>query len=483
MKRVGGVVLAAALVLPAAAGAQRKPSNTMHTNSAELYINQARKENRDAEKRELLQKALAKVQEGIAARPDNPKPYLLAGQIQLMLGNLASADSMLDKAEELYPEYRKETENDRMQAWIRGYNAGIMAVRDEKVDDAITLFEEAHTIYDGRPGALLNLAPLYSRKGNHDKAAAAYRQSLEILRNPPSTLPAEEQAQWKEFEEAASFNLATLYASTNRNDEAVAAYRDFLARHPGHALGLSNMAVVLTRMGKADEAAKVYHDLLGQNLEAEEYFGIGVGLFRANDYTTAAEAFRKAIAKNPYLRDAHYNLAQALYAHSSEVLEERGKVAAAQQKSFDEKLRPLYQELAETTEKLLAIDPASRNGHALLANAYRGLSDISAGAAATEFKNKTLTVLKSMDEGLPFEVTDIAASGEGEETLINGRVVNLKGTAGAPVKLKFTLVDAAGTSVGTGEIAINLPEVQGDAPFTVKIPARSAAGWKYEIIK
>jgi len=481
--RVGALVLAVALVLPVAATAQNKPSNTMHTNSAELYLNQARKENRDEEKRELLEKALARAREGIAARADNPKAYLLAGQIQVMLGNLASADSMLDKAEELYPDYKDETENERMQAWVRGYNAGVTAMQANNVDEAITQFEQADAIYRGRPGALLNLAQLYSRKADHEKAAASYKASLDILRNPPSTLNDQEKAQWKEFEEAASFNLATLYASTNRNEDAVTAYQDFLARHPGHALALSNMAVVLTRMGKSDEAAKVYTDLLNQDLEAEEYFGIGVGLFRAHQYTTAIEAFKKAIGKNAYIRDAYYNLAQALYAHASEILEERGKAPAAEQKSFDAKLRPVYEELAGTTEKLLDLDPASRNGHALLANAYRGLSDVSAGAAATEFKNKTLTVLKSMDEGLPFEVTEVTATVEGEATKISGRVVNLKGTAGTPVKLKFTLVEGSGAPLGSGEASVNLPEVQGDAAFTVTIPVKASAGWKYEIVK
>ena len=103
----------------------------------------------------------------------------------------------------------------------------------------------------------MNLGNLYARANNTEKAAASYRQALEILRGPErKALNAADEKQWAQWEEAAAFNLAQVLAQGNKDSEAAQAYQDYLARNPTNAIARSNLAIVLTRMGKKDEAAK-----------------------------------------------------------------------------------------------------------------------------------------------------------------------------------------------------------------------------------
>jgi tetratricopeptide (TPR) repeat protein len=483
MKRLSTFLLGLVLLAPGIASAQTRPSTTMHTTSASLYFDRARRTNRPEEKKELLEKALGFAMEGIKAKPDNARAYLIAGQIQAQLGDAAAADQMFDKAEELWPEYQKETENERMQVWVKAYNAGVLAMRENNVDEALKQFEQADAVYSKMPGARLNLGQIYARKQQNDKAIAAYRGALEILRGPGRKgLKAEDEAQWKEFEEAATFNLAQLLATTGKKDEALVEYRNFLERDPSNATVRANMAVILREQGKTDEAAKIYSDLLSTDLPAGEYFSVGVGLFRSGQFDAAANAFRKALAKSPHMRDASYNLAQALYSRAGELDEQRLRAKGADVAPLNAQLIQIYNEIADLTTRLRLVDPANRNVIALQSRAYRGLGEVDAAASAS-WKNKNLDVLKAND-ALIFEVQDVTIATVGDEVQISGSVVNAKGTTGAPVKLRIYFLGANGQTLGTPqEVTVALPEVQRAAPFRVSLKtAEDVAGWKYEIV-
>jgi tetratricopeptide (TPR) repeat protein len=485
MKRVGLIALTILTATPVWAAAQSKPASTMHTNSAELYFEKGIRSKNEAEKRQMFEKTLELARQGIAARADNPKAYLIAGRALMLLGNVLAADSMFDKAEALWPEYIKETENDRLQAGARAFNAGVLALRDNKADEALVAFQTADAVWVNRPTAKLNIAQIYTRKNQPEQAAAAYRGALEVLRGPARKgLKAEEEKQWKEFEEAATFNLAQILASQGKNEEALATYRDFLSRTPDNPVVMGNMAVVLSRMGKTDEATQIFTRLLAMDLSDIEFFNVGVGLFRANQYVPASEAFRKAVSKNPHLRDAYYNMAQAQYALARELNDERDKVKAdaVKVKAVDAKLQPVLAELAQVTEKLRSIDPASRNAHIIQAYAYRSLGDITTGATSTEWKNKTLATLTASDK-LTFDVQDVSIGVVGEDIQLAGAVVNLKGKPGDPVKLRFTFLGRNGQELATQEVTAALPEVQGATPFKVTFKSKDeVAGWKYVVL-
>jgi len=484
MKRFGGVLIAAAMLAPAMASAQTRPSGGSDINSAEVYLDKARQSRNDKDRKDATERALASAQKAIAAKPDNPRAYLLAGQAHTLLGNILAADSMYDQAERLWPEYAATTERDRMQLWIRSYNAGIVAMNANNNAEAIAAFELADAIHAKRPTARLNLAKLYAQTNQLEKAADMYRKSLEILRGSQQGLKPEEIQQWKTFEEAATFNLAQLLASTGKNEEAITEFKEFLTRNPTHTQAKVNLAVVYSRLNRTADAAKLYEELLSQDLTDVEFFNVGVGLYRSTQPVLAGEAFRKAIAKNPYMREAQYNLAQVLYAAANKLQEEKGTAKGEAVKAIDAKLLPIYTQMLDVTEKLRAIDPSSRNVLALRAQALRAMADLTTDAkASTDFRTKTLEVLK-LHEALKFDVEAVALTpGAGDVMELNGTIVNLNGKAGESVKLRVHFIGKSGQTIGSQDVTVSLPAVQGGAPFKATITTKEeVAGWKYEVL-
>jgi Tfp pilus assembly protein PilF len=331
----------------------------------------------------------------------------------------------------------------------------------------------------------VNLGQVYARQNQPDKAIAAYRGALAIMSagEYQQGLKPEEAAQEKELEEIVIFNLGQLLASTGKNEDAVATYREFLKRNPNHAQVKSNLAVVLTRMGQSEEAASIYNELLAQELSAEEFFEVGVGLFRATQHEAASNAFRKALSKNPHMRDALYNLAQAAYSRAAELEGQKSGAASDSTAAINARLFPLYTEIAEITEKLRAIDPANRTVLALQSRAFRTLADLTPDASAsTDWRNKTLAVLK-VHEALVFTVEDVAMTTTGDAVKIRGTVVNQKGTAGQTIKLRVHAIGANGQTLGTTEVSVALPEVQGASSFTADLkPGQPVLGWRYEVV-
>src|SRR5690606_27425996 len=83
MRRSALLILAAALAMPAAVEAQKKPSNSLHTRSMTLYLTEARNSSHPDDKRAALAKALEVGLEGAQKDGDNPQVWYLLGQTYL----------------------------------------------------------------------------------------------------------------------------------------------------------------------------------------------------------------------------------------------------------------------------------------------------------------------------------------------------------------------------------------------------------------
>ncbi|MEX2282369.1 MAG: hypothetical protein WEE89_07785 [Gemmatimonadota bacterium] len=183
------------------------------------------------------------------------------------------------------------------------------------------------------------------------------------------------------------------------------------------------------------------------------------------------------------MRDAYYNLAQAVYGLATELEEQKMKTTGAAVKPIDEKLIVNYQEIGELAEKLRAIDPANRNLLALQSRAYRGLSDLNSDVKVqTEWKNKLLAVLTAND-AMTFMVENVTLTLGAGEVSLSGGVVNLKSTAGQPARIKVHFIGKDGSTIESQDVTVTLPEVQGATPFKATIKTdKPVAGWKYEVI-
>lgn len=486
MKRYSGLVFTLALLVPGVASAQKKPSNNMHTRSALVYLENARKETVEADRTRYYQQALEVAQEGARKEPDNARVWLLMGQAQLGLEQLAAADSAFDRAEQLYPEYAQEIAPFRENAWVGAYNGAISKLQAGDIDGALAGLQQADLIYQGRPEALVITGQLHHERGNTAEAEHAYRAALAVLRGPARQgLDAEEEQKWQKNEEEMVERLAGLYADSERHEEAATLYREFLQQQPDNVGAQSNLAVVLTRMGREAEAAPLFNQLLErQDLDGSTLFNIGVGLFRAEQYEPAVRAFERAATATPHSHDAVYNLGQAIYAHTSELEDARKAAPAAEAAKFNQQLAPLYTRMGEVAERLLAMDPANANMLMMLAHSQRGRAEVASDKAAADKWRRAAMGTLERHQALPFDVGGIQlVHGDGSITVM-GRMLNLKAAEGSPLRIRFMLLDAQGNTVAAQEVSAPAAAAGEPARFTVDIEApETATYWKYELLK
>jgi tetratricopeptide (TPR) repeat protein len=487
MNRLRGLILAVlalALAAPTLAEAQQgsRPTNNVYTRSATLYLDRANRNPRPEEQRALWEQALEQSLLGTQNDPGNPNVWRLAGTAYIRLGDYVRADSMFRRAEALWSPYEEVT-RERSNAWITAFNAGVANVAQNNFEAAVEQMKRADVIYDRRPGARLQLGSLYTRMGETEKAVEAFRGALDIVRGPArENLSARDERQWREFEEIAAFNLAQILATAGRDAEAIEAFTDFLEREPGNVTAQQNLAVVLTRAGRAGEATQIYTELLARgDLQDRDYMAIGLGLFRAERFDRAEEAFAKALELNPYLRDARFNQTQSIYARAVALERERESARGAEQTRLQAELRDLFEELRVAAEALLELDPLSRNTMLLLARAHRGLADVAVDdRSADAARAKSLEVLRRED-GTPFFVTELEVR-PGDEVSIRGKVQNAKAPAGQPIGLTITLLDKAGAPVAEEAVTVPAPAPEETASFEVTVkPSGEFAGWRYRV--
>ena len=483
MNRWGTTVLVAAAVLAPAAAEAQKPSNNMHTRSAETYLSQAEREPVIADKHEFLKKALEAAFAGVETAPDNPRSWFQAGQAYVGLKDWAGADSAFDRAEQLYPEYAKEIDPVRQNAWVEAYNSGVTSLQANNIEEAIRSLTVANMLYDKRPEAMVTLGSLHMQQGNAAEAESIFRAALAVLRGPQrGSLSEQERTTWAEDELTVAMRLANLYAQQEKFAEAEQVYRDLLESQPGNAMARANLATVMSRAGKTEEAAAAYRELLAaDDLSEGTLFNIGIGLFRAQDFAQAAAAFERVIVINPVSHESLYNLGQSLFAHAGALDAEKDAATGAKAAELNAELARLNQALRTAAEELLELDPTNRNAMMMLAQAQRSLAELGTGDADA-LRREALATLEA-HAALPFEVSNITVVPAEGTLQIHGQVTNLKAAPGTPLVFRFSAIDRDGNELAGEDVTVPAPAVDesGNFQVTLSVPDQ-AAGWKYAVI-
>jgi tetratricopeptide (TPR) repeat protein len=110
--------------------------------------------------------------------PGNPIHHYLAGIARARLDRYEEADSLLTRAEEIYPAYELEVEPVRRSTWAEAFNEGTEAWADGDVERAIEAWRGAATMYALEPRAHQSLASALVREGRRQEAIEVYREAL-----------------------------------------------------------------------------------------------------------------------------------------------------------------------------------------------------------------------------------------------------------------------------------------------------------------
>ncbi|MGD2217789.1 MAG: tetratricopeptide repeat protein [Gemmatimonadales bacterium] len=461
---------------------QQRPREGVYSQKAREYIERARDEEDPQDKRGYYGYALRQLREGIAAEPDNPNYYLMAGQLSVEVGDYAGADTLWDRAACLWQPYAMRIDGLRTVAWSDYIEQANELLAAGETEAAMDLYVKAYAINDREPHTIFQVASYdvqmaqmaeddSTRQALMDEARWGFREALAATGRSES-LTEEERG---EFYWTASTNLAQILAFEGRLLEAAAVLEEFLEMYPDHADARSGLAsylamhVVALRDSSelvADEAAKEsllteataveervleqYRALLsmeGATFEADRYHQMGIGLYELGSYDEAVVAFKQALELEPYRAESLEYVCHALYQAER------------------------YDSLLVVAGQLVERYPANGDFLVLLAHAWRGNDD----------SQRALEVLQ-LRETLPFQLAPVTLEGGA----IFGELRNLGLEPGTSITVAFDFYDSGGNVIGRGTLEMPAPPEQEAVPFRVApddglVPG--VTGFTYSVIE
>ena len=438
------------------------PRDDDFTRSAEQHLGMVEDGMAETEARTHYQAAAQAAQQAIQADSTNPKAYLLAAQANLGLDDYETAGEMFDEAERLRPIYELETERTRELAWIEKYQEAAPLVNAGEYDAAIALFEQANDIYQGRPEVMLTLGQIYAQTGEYDLAVENLQGAQAIIQSDRiEQMDSATAASWREQGDELPVMIAQTLVNAEQYDEAVTALEGLLEEDPENVAYLRTLGTTLVRMEQTDSAQAVFNRILAiDGLPSSDYYQIGIGLYQAEEYTQAADAFEKAVDASVNDRDAIEMWARSLVA--AYPTGEGGPTPPA----------GALEELRSASERWVELDPNNRNGFLILAQTANRLGD---GDTAREMVGRI--------EQFPVTVENLqlqrSSMGGG---MVTGAVQNISATQGQTATVEVTFYDAAGSVMGVEQAMVQIPATDAQAAFRVEMDTDAyVGGYSYEI--
>jgi eukaryotic-like serine/threonine-protein kinase len=265
------------------------------------------RQGRPAEARALLSACLAD-------RSDFVWLYLLRGFAQEELQAWAAADADFQKASQL--------PLDDNARYVLAVNRGVLRVRQERFEDAVTDLKAAIERKPRAYQAYVNLAQAYRRLGKMDLALEQLNRAVELEPGLAHLYRLRARLRMERNEQApalADFDLAIQRENTNspyqvddhvergrlllsgaEYAKALNSFDAALALQKDHSLGQRLRAEALFRLGRFDEVIRVFDRYLETGKPQEPvYRGRGLARAELGQYPGAIEDFTKALELNP----------------------------------------------------------------------------------------------------------------------------------------------------------------------------------------
>jgi tetratricopeptide (TPR) repeat protein len=385
------------------------------------------------------------------AQATNAAAWYYLGRVALMQGNPVEADSAFTKAQDLAPACEIDITQYRQNNWAMLANAAIDFQKKGQADSAMALFRDANFLFRGLPHVYSNMGVLFANSNREDSAAVYFQTALAL---------AEKDTSLVEDRNAAALNLAVMYQRLNKHVEAISALRRYLAWRPDDNDARKALSGSFRAAGMVDSAAALDLALVAQfskgdldSLDTSDLMAVGVAAFNAENYPKADTAFSKTVSRNPWSRDARYNLANTYFAMKNN------------------------EKLIEQATKLLEIEPMNEDALRLLGQGQRGLK-----------REDDMIKTAGRLVGLPFTIEISSFQMNQATAKLVGEAIGRSpmDEAGRPIKtapmtIEVEFVDAGGAVVDTREITV--PVLASTVRHPIQLDAKGAgiAGWRYRV--
>ena len=404
---------------------------------------------------------LVLIDEAIAegTEDENPLAFLQKGQAHMFRREYVEADLAFDRAEELYPDYFTEagmgpvsTGEARNGAWTMAFQEGAEFLAQQDFSSAAEYFQLANELYSRRPEAFMNLAVAMQSTGDIDGSIQAWYDAVGVMENPEFTPEdPEDVAQWNSYLPMSRGNLGSLLSSIpERAEEAIDILQAVVEEDPSNSNAQGTLAMLLARSGEGADAMAIFDIILADEEGSwQDYYNAGITLYQAEDWDRSALAFQKLLVRAPMYRDAMDYRVWSLFQSEQ------------------------YAEQIEVSAALLEIDP---NNETILRFHYQALSQEGRGEEAQPTLDKLL--------GLQFAMDALTLAPAQEGGSVSGYLINKAVDPGTDIKLLFTYYDASGAAIGTTDIEIEAPDLEGETTFSASFEADvPVLGYSYEVVE
>ncbi|HEY4084088.1 MAG TPA: tetratricopeptide repeat protein [Burkholderiaceae bacterium] len=247
--------------------------------------------------------AWAALTEAARLLPGDAEAATNLGALQSDRGQQAEAIASHQRALALQPHYAQAHNN-----------LGLALSREGRFEEALASLEQALRLMPRFPEALLNLGNVLAGLGRDAEAVECYAQALLVrphwaiaeLRREEALLRLDTEPALHELLKRqpdhllAQANLALLLQRERRFDEAVACYDRALAQHPGDPLLIGNRGNALRGAGRFEEALAQYRRAIELEPEAPHHHAnLGRALKAAGRIEDAQACYRKVIELAP----------------------------------------------------------------------------------------------------------------------------------------------------------------------------------------
>jgi tetratricopeptide (TPR) repeat protein len=409
-------------------------------------------EDKDAAKRTAsLEMALRTLQAEVAGtQAQSSGGWYYLARTYLALGDVAGADSAFARAQALAPDCEVDISSYRQNSWAFLATRGIEAQRNGMADSAMYYFRGASVMYQDLPHVFENMGVIFANAEFNDSAAVYFAKAAEVAKRDTSLV---------DNRNSATLNQAMVLQRSGRSAEAIPVLKEYLTWVPGDTDARKSLAYAFRQAGMADSAdaleKAIVEEFSKMNLDSlptQDLMAVGVSMFNSQQYDQASQVFSKLAARNPWSRDAVYNLANSYLALKQ------------------------WDKLAETGKQLVAMEPLNEDSYRLMGQAYRELNQQDAVLKAAEALvslpvNVEVTGFVMRPDGARFTAT---ATGRSATDALG------KALKPVPVNLVVEFVTEAGQVVASQDVSVPVLETGAAHEIRAEVKGAGIQGWRYK---